>query len=116
MEKIGKIALLVLAVFFIVGCSTSTMVTIDSSPPGAEVILNGQVIGTTPIKDYEISNGIGKQYPIILRKEGYPLMEAKLKTEVKPINIVGAIFLMYIPIIWLEGPQEGQYFVFPEIK
>ena len=111
MKKSVIVALLVMACLLSgSGCSTTTRVTIDSSPSGADVILDGVNIGTTPIEKHKISNRVGRSYDIILKKDGYQLLQARLKTEIKTASLIGAI-LITIPVVWVEGPKEAQYFV-----
>ncbi|QQO09167.1 PEGA domain-containing protein [Breznakiella homolactica] len=114
-SKLGKVFFLFMGVLCIAGCSTSTKVTIDSSPQGAQVILDGKVIGDTPIYDYKISNRLGRVYSVVLQKEGHQTLHTKLKTETKAASVVGAVLLL-VPVIWVEGPQENQYFLLPEEK
>ena len=107
-RKIVRFAAFLLAAVF-TGCTMTTKVTIETDVPGVQVNLDGSIIGVTPIQNYKIKNRIGKEYPVLLTKEGYKPVHSRLKTETKTASIVGAI-LVLIPIIWVEGPQKLQYF------
>jgi hypothetical protein len=108
-RKIIKFAAFLLISLFLAGCTMTTRVTIDSNVHGAQVNLDGEIIGVTPINNYKVKNRIFKEYPVLLTKEGYKPTYSKLKIESKLASMIGCIFI--VPAIWLEGPQKLQYFV-----
>jgi hypothetical protein len=107
-QKIARFAAFLLASVF-AGCTMTTKVTIETNVPGAQVNLDGKIIGVTPIENYKIKNRVLKEYPVLLTKDGYKPTYSKLKTETKLASMIGSILI--IPAIWLEGPQKLQYFV-----
>ncbi|RLF80737.1 hypothetical protein DRN44_06785 [Thermococci archaeon] len=42
--------------------------SVNSNPPGAEVYINGNYAGTTPLEDYKLSPG---EYEVKIKKDGY---------------------------------------------
>lgn len=114
-RKMRGMGLLIVSAIFM-GCSTTTRVFIDSFPTNAQVVMDGKVIGNTPIRNYRIKNRIGKEYFIVLTKEGYEPLQATLKTEIKAASFIGAALFGDIPLVWFEGPQKGQYFILREKK
>jgi hypothetical protein len=86
----------------------TTKITIETSEPGALVNLDGKIIGTTPITNYKVKNRLSKEYPVLIKKEGYEDFYGKLKTEQKLASLVGSILI--VPILFLDGPQKLQYF------
>jgi len=46
----------------------NTTISIDSVPNGAQVFIDGNSIGVTPVKDYEVNEGT---HTIVLKKDGY---------------------------------------------
>lgn len=107
-RKIVRFAAFLLAAV-LAGCTMTTKITIETDVPGAQVNLDGNIIGVTPIQNYKVKNRIGKEYPVLLTKEGYKPIHSRLKTEIKTASVVGAALIL-IPIIWVEGPQRLQYF------
>lgn len=55
------------------------LLTVDSSPSGAEVIVDGNVVGTTPLKELNLSVGTHR---LVLRKEGYG--ESRVEITIRP--------------------------------
>jgi hypothetical protein len=106
--KYIKITALFLAAALLGSCSMTTKITIETSEPGALVNLDGKIIGTTPIINYKVKNRFGKEYPVLIRKDGCEDYYGRLKTEQKLASLVGSIFL--VPILFLDGPQKLQYF------
>jgi uncharacterized protein YcfL len=122
MEKTVSILLIAL---ILAGCQTTTMVNINTNVPDAMVVVDGKIIGNTPIQQVEIKNSSGRSYPVIIQKEGYETFRGTLATETKPAAAtavgIGYIFwwlllpmFLYINALWIEGPQPDQYFVLKE--
>jgi hypothetical protein len=89
------------------------------------VVVNGRMIGNTPIEQVKIKNSSGKGYRVIIEKEGYETFQGRLATETKTANAVavgaGYIFswlllpaLLLVNALWIEGPQPDQYFILNE--
>ncbi|MDR1099287.1 MAG: PEGA domain-containing protein [Treponema sp.] len=107
------------------GCQTTTQVNINTNVPDALVVVDGKIIGNTPIQQVTIKNSSGRSYPVVIQKEGYEVFRGVLATETKPAAAaavgVGYIFwwlllpmLLYVNALWMEGPLPDQYFVLKE--
>jgi hypothetical protein len=118
MEK----AVSLLMIIMLAGCKTITLVNIDTNVPDALVVIEGKVIGNTPLREVPIKNSSGKRYPVIIQKEGYETFQGALTTETKPAAAtavgIGYIFgILILPLLlcinglWMEGPQPDQYFI-----
>lgn len=79
------------------------MVHIESDPKGAKAYINDQPVGETPISE-KLSNFIGKDYKLTLKKEGYTTLTTMLEKEIKVGGIVGGIFLLPV-FLWCYGPE-----------
>jgi hypothetical protein len=119
MEKAISILLIAL---MLAGCQTTTLVNINTNVPDAMVIVDGKIIGTTPIQETPVKNSSGKRYHVIIQKEGYEIYQGALTTETKTANatatVIGyALGILILPLflcinaLWMEGPQENQYFI-----
>jgi uncharacterized protein YcfL len=122
MEKLVSVLLIAI---MLAGCQTTTKVNINTNVPGASVVVNGRMIGDTPIQQVKIKNSSGKGYQVIIEKEGYETFQGRLTTETKSANVVavgiGYAFcwlilpmFLYINALWVEGPQPDQYFMLKE--
>jgi hypothetical protein len=118
------LSILLIAVM-LAGCQTTTMVNIATNVPDALVVVDGKVVGTTPVEQVEIKNSSGRDYPVIIQKEGYETFRGKLATENKPAAVaaVGVGYalswlvlpmLLFINALWIKGPQPDQYFILKE--
>jgi len=114
------IGLLLLGII-LTGCAT-TKVNINTNVDGARVIVDGKVVGQTPVNSAKIKNSSGRQYQVIIEKEGYKTYQGTLQKE----NNMGAIAAVVIgySLIWLllpalllinaqyvEKPVSDQYFI-----
>lgn len=96
-----------MALLAVTGCST--MVTIQSEPAGADILINNQKIGTTPFA-VKLSDFAFNSYDIILKKDGYVDYRGRLTKEVKVGTLIVGLFLVWVPILWCYGPQPYQTF------
>lgn len=72
------VALLILSIF-LTGCAANQAAFI-SEPPGAQVMVDGQVIGTTPCKlDYNCDSG--GDYEVVIQKEGFEPITRTFKAD-----------------------------------
>lgn len=72
------IALFVLGLF-VSGCAANQAAFI-SEPAGAQVLVNGEVIGTTPCQlDYHCDSGT--DYQVVIKKEGYEPITHTFKSD-----------------------------------
>ncbi len=106
-KDIFKISIGIVVLLSFVGCST--MVTVDSEPKGVEVYINQKYVGTTPVEK-KLSNFAANTYNLRLKKDGYKTLETQLEKEVKAGAVVGGIFLLGIPLLWVYGPQKEHYY------
>jgi hypothetical protein len=122
MEK--AISLLLITIM-LAGCRTTSMVNINTNVPDATVVVDGKVIGNTPIHQVKMKNSSGRTYLVIIEKEGYETYRGVLSTETKTANttavVVGYVLsflilpmLLWVNGLWISGPQEDQYFVLKE--
>jgi hypothetical protein len=118
MKKI--IALLVIGAL-LSGCATTTNVNIKTNVDGARVIVDGKILGETPVNSVEMKNNAGGSYQVIIEKEGYKTYRGILQKEDKmgamAAVIVGyslsflllpLLLLLYAP--YISGPVPDQYF------
>jgi len=117
-----KIIGLLLIGIMLAGCAT-TKVNINTNVDGARVIVDGRLLGQTPIISTKIKNNTGNNYPIIIEKEGYKTYRGNLYREDKMGAIVattiGYIFafpfilplLLCINGLYINGPVADQYFI-----
>jgi hypothetical protein len=122
MEK--AVSILLIAII-LAGCQTTTQVNINTNVPDASVVVAGQPVGNTPVNQVKIKNSSGKTYPVVIQKEGYETFRGVLTTETKTANatavVIGYVLsplilpmLLWINGLWIDGPQENQYFVLKE--
>lgn len=92
------IAALLAILVLTASCSSSTMIT--SSPEGAKVYLNGELVGTTPYKHSD-TKIVGSSSDIKLEKEGYePFYTVLTRNEKADVGaIIGGIFVL-VPFLW----------------
>ena len=79
---VGVASCLLLAGCATIFGGTSQVISINSNVEGAEVLLDGQAIGTTPFSG-QIPKG--KDGTILVRKEGYTSQSISLSTSIEPI-------------------------------
>ena len=97
--------IVLVAVLLFSGCSTVT--TFESTPSGAKVYLDGELIGETPL-EVKLSNFIGNPYVLELKKDGYPTFKTSINKEPKvgPI-LVGACTGFLPALLWCYGPKSS---------
>jgi len=104
--KLLRNAALLLTIVAVVGCST--MVRIETEPPGADVYVNDVKIGKSPVEQ-EYSNFVGNEYYVRIERKGYRTIRTKLDKEFKVGAFVGGLFIW--PIwLWVWGPSEMHYY------
>jgi hypothetical protein len=100
------IALSISAAFFLTSCSTSVQIT--SEPQGADVQINGQSYGTTPVS-LNLSDLDFTDYQLTLSKLGYQDRTVVLQKELKTGPFIGGFFIW--PFwLWSYGPMESYNF------
>lgn len=95
------IAFLTLAAF--ASCASTTV--IQTQPPGARVIINGAVVGTTPYALTD-TNIVGSTTHLRLEYPGYQPMDTFItrNEELEVIALIGGIFLL-VPLLWVMKYQ-----------
>ena len=84
----------------IVATSCASTTTIQSSPSGAKVYLNGEAVGTTPYQHTD-TRIVGSVTTVELEKEGYqPLVTSFSRDEQADVGaIIGGVFVL-VPFLW----------------
>jgi hypothetical protein len=90
-KRITSLVLVLINMAFVSGCSliigiiaasydepASLEVTIASDPPGAEIFVNGQSVGTAPLK--VTIEGLSKEHTVVFIKNGY-------QTKIESVSI-----------------------------
>jgi len=110
----GMTLILVFISMSFTGCVTSTNVLISSDEPGATIMIDGEKVGTTPIK-VKMSNAIWEDPDVLIKKEGFKDLNVGVKKEVKPVNLVCGIIIWWPSLLWVYGPKKNQsYILIPE--
>jgi hypothetical protein len=105
--KVSCSVLSVLVLFSLMGCTT--LVTIKTSVPGANVQLNSRSIGETPVSAV-MSNALWDRQLVVITKKGYQPVMAELEQEFKVRAVIAGLFVW--PLwFWAYGPAPNQYFV-----
>ncbi|MCC6547763.1 PEGA domain-containing protein [Candidatus Sumerlaeota bacterium] len=80
--------------------------TVSSTPDGAEVFVNGELVGTTPVQT-KINRRDDSN--IMIRKEGYKTITKTTSRELSGVGIVDVIFgcIWLVPFLGLLG--DGAY-------
>lgn len=103
----GTIIIIILLLFS--SCVTSTNVWFETNIDGAEIYIDGERIGKTPI-EYKLSNAIWEDPDVVIRKKGYKDLRVGLKKEVKAVNLICGIIFWWPSLLWCYGPKDKQYF------
>ena len=118
-----KIIGLVLAGVLLFGCAT-TKVNINTNVEDARVIIDGKLLGQTPIESVKIKNTT-RTYQAVIEKEGYKTYQGNLRTETNTPAVVAIVFgytfsflilplLLFINANYVIKPVADQYFVLEE--
>ena len=109
-SKIIAILLFTIIAVGLVGCVSSSDVTFNTDVDGAEVYIDGELIGTTPTT-IELSNAVWEDPDIVIRKTGYKDLKTNLRKEIKGPNVVFGLLLNTWAWLWVYGPKENQSFI-----
>ena len=95
------IAVLTLGAF--ASCASTTV--IQTQPPGARVIINGAVVGTTPYALTD-TNIVGSTTHLRLEYPGYQPLDTFIvrNEELEVVALIGGIFLL-VPLLWVMKYQ-----------
>ena len=93
---------LVVASALLLSCSSSTLFV--TNPPGANVYVDGNFLGLSPVK-YSDSKIAGSSVNVMIEKQGYETLYVSMKRtesfEVGPF--IAGWFLIWIPWLWILG-------------
>ncbi len=111
MKKFVSILLVLIVLLSILSsCVTKTKVTFDTDVPGADVYLDGEYIGKTPVTK-KLSNAVWKDPHVTIKKDGYQDIHTNIKKEVKMINLIFGWLLWLPSLLWVHGPKQYQYYI-----
>ena len=113
MNKKTVITVIILVLFVFTSCVTSTNVTFTTDIPGAEVFIDGESVGETPVT-VSVTNAVWEDQEIIIKKNGIKDLKTSLKKEAKIVNILTGILLpvtLYIPLLFCYGPKADQNYL-----
>lgn len=111
--KIIAVLLLAVMVMGVCGCVSSTRVTFNTDTEGAEVYVDGELIGTTPATA-KLSNAIWDDPDILIRKEGFKDLRTGVRNEIKMSNVLLGCFINPFAWLWCFGPDKNQNFILIE--
>lgn len=100
-DSVGSSLLILAALLFVAGCGTlfnssTKNVAMSSEPTGAEVLVDGNRMGTTPIT-LELDNQ--ENHAVVFRKEGYQDVTCAIKTKVGAGYVILDILGGLVPVI-----------------
>lgn len=111
LKKIGASFIAgILLVVVCASCVTQTRVNFSTDVDGAEVFVDGEKIGTTPVQK-KLSNVVWENPDILIRKEGYKDLYTDLKKEIKGVNLVSGLFLFWPALFCVYGPKKNQSYI-----
>lgn len=100
------IALSIGTALFLTSCSTSVQLTTE--PSGADVEINGQAYGKTPI-NVDLTDFDFTDYSVTMRMAGYQDKTVVLEKELKTGPFIGGFFIW--PFwLWSYGPMDTYNF------
>jgi hypothetical protein len=90
------------------------MVSVNTNVPGAKVMVNGEVVGTSPAS-IKLTNAIWASQDVKIEKEGYTPYIGSMKKEIKVGPVIGGLFAWPV-LLWTYGPKPNQYFELVKAK
>lgn len=109
-SKLIAFLMLTVMVLGFSGCVSSSRVTFYTEEDGANVYIDGELIGQTPVT-VELSNAVWEDPDILLKKDGYRDLNTELRREVKGANVAFGLLLNTFAWLWVYGPKEQQHFI-----
>lgn len=103
------IATVLIASVFLTGCVTATNVRFESSPPGADVFVDGELIGRTPVSR-RIGNAFWVDPNVRIELDGHVPLSADVDKEVKGANLALGILIWPPALMWVYGPESRQFY------
>ena len=116
MKKIIYLSILMLSLITFTGCATlfgskSHSLSVNSNPPQADIYVNGERMGTTPVK---LELDPQETYSIEFRKDGYKSITKVVKGSVAVKWIVLDILGGFIPVI--VDAATGNWYEFDKYR
>lgn len=110
MKKFSAIISALVLVLFLASCVSSTRVSFYSNVEGAEVYVDGELIGNTPVT-VKMSNAIWEWPDITIKKDGYEeIKDVQLAKELKVPNAVLGVLVNEFALLWVWGPKKVQHY------
>ena len=103
------IAAVLAASVFLTGCVSATDVTFDSNPRGADVFVNGELIGRTPVTR-RVGNGIWVDPNIRVELDGRAPVSEDIDKELKVANLALGLLIWLPALLWVYGPRPRQFY------
>src|SRR2546421_11168546 len=97
-------ALLAIALTFLSSCVS---VHVLSAPAGADVYVDGELVGKTPCK-FKAKTIVGVSYEVIVRKQGYRDFRQVVESEWDPYSLLWILSPLII-LTPLLGPVSPRY-------
>ncbi len=106
----GKGVASLLLLVFLTSCVSSTRVSFNTDVEGAEVYVDGELIGTTPTQK-KLSNAIWEDPDVLIKKDGYKDLRTSVYQEMKPVNLVCGLLLWWPSLLYVYGPKKAQHYI-----
>ena len=100
--------LLLVFVFILSSCVSKSNVLFKTDVDGAEVFIDGESIGKTPVKT-KLSNAIWKDPDILIKQDGYNDNYYTIEKDLKVANLVMGLILWWPTLLYVWGPDENQF-------
>lgn len=99
-----------LVIIMCTGCVSSTRVYFQTDVEGAEIYVDGQKIGNSPI-EMKLSNAVWEDPDIVIKADGYKDLHTTITREPKVQNIISGCLLFWPAFLYCYGPKQNQYFM-----
>jgi len=96
----------ILLSFSLAGCSETAV--IRSGPTGADVYVNDQLVGRTPVQYLVPRDRLEQAFQVRIEKQGYEPVATSLHTQLARGRVTGAVFTLGILAIF-----RSMYFIEP---
>ena len=103
-EPMRKLVLILVIVSFLFsGCVSATNVTFYTDPEGADVYVDGKLVGESPTRK-RMSNAVWANPRVRVEAEGYKPRSTRVDKEVKAANLALGLLLWWPALLWVQGP------------
>ncbi len=106
-ERLTIIALLLMVLFQLEGCVQ--MSKISTVPEGAQVLINGAPLGSSPIF-YSSRSGVPKTYFLTIEKPGYQRVDTKLESAYRADATLLFLLPGLIPYVFTARLEDEYMF------